>query len=373
MRSDVLPAATMQPWNQVVFPSSSWAPGVLTAARLRAIPAIGRGLALTCGMAAQMPLDDVRGDVVLPRPRLLHQPDPDRPRSWFVGQHVEDYLVHGNAVHLVTTRDKDNWPATVAWIPAQWVDVSESVDEPGVVDYWVHGRQLPRADVVHVRRGADPWNTARGIGVVEQYMIPLQRMVDQDRYESGVMNGSAVPSVAVIVPNPELSTAEADEAKERWVEKFAGPVREPVILPAGTEVKPLAWSPNDAQLAELRKLSLTDAANMLNIDGYWLGAESTSLTYKSPGPMYLNLIRQTVGPILEDIEGTWTAAWLPRGRQVTFLRRAVQGDDMQTTVAWVRNALAAKLITQSEGRTILGFGAEVPAELLNTAEEGIPA
>ena len=54
--------------------------------------------------------------------------------------------------------------------------------------------------------------------------------------------------------------------------KFSGPTREPVFLPNGTAVIPLAWSPTDTQLAEARHMSLLDVANMFNLDGYWLGA-----------------------------------------------------------------------------------------------------
>lgn len=356
----------LQPWNQVVFPpaDSNWpVGGSLTAARVKSIPAIGRGLDLICGLAKQMPIDDVQGDVVLSRPRLLDQPDPDRTRPWFVGQHVEDYLVHGNAVTLITSRFPNGWPSSAVWVPAQWCSVSEGLD--GGTDYWVGGRQLQAADVVHVRRGADPFNVRRGIGVVEQYVSPLSRMLNQERYEAGVLSQSAVPSVVITTPNPDLSQTEADEAKAAWVAKFAGPNREPAVLPAGTTVTPLAWSPNDSQMAEAIKLSLTDAANMLNMDGYWLGAPTASMTYQSPGPMYLNLIRQTIGPILEEFEAAWSASWLPRGRRVTFQRRAAMSDSPAATVTWLATALDKKIITVSEARVILGFGADVPAELLD--------
>lgn len=350
----------MQPYSEIVWPEA-WRSARLTASRVKGIPAIGRGLSLICGMGKQMPLDDVRGDVVLPRPRLLDQPDPDQARSWFVDVQLEDYLVHGNALHLVTARDSFGWPLAGTWLPASWSTVTKMPD--GRMDYWCAGVHLNTADVVHVRRGADPLFPWRGQGVVEQYLASLGLLVDQQAYEGRVLRGSAVPSVVVIAPNEDPSQDEIDQAKAAWVDKYGGPTREPAVLPKGTEVHPLAWSPADSQLVEARKLGLTDAANMLNLDGYWVGAETGGYSYKSPAPMYLNLLRQTVSPILEDFEGVWSAAWLPRGRRVRFQRTAVLGDDMQTMVGWVAAAVKAKLITQSEGRVLLGFGADVPAEL----------
>lgn len=351
---------TMQPWSEIVWPEL-WASARLTATRVRGIPAIGRALALVCGMGKQMPLDDVRGDVVLPRPRLLEQPDPDQARSWFVDVQLEDYQVHGNAISLVTVRDAFGWPLALTWLPAAWTTVTRMPD--GRLDYWCNGTHLNTADVIHVRRGAHPLAPWAGVGMVEQYLTSLGLLVDQQTYEGKVLKGSAVPSVVVITPNEEPSQEQIDQAKAAWTEKYGGPTREPAILPKGTEVKPLAWSPHDAQLVEARKLGLTDAANMANIDGYWVGAESGSYTYQSPGPMYLNLLRQTVNPILEDFEGVWSAALLPRGRRVRFARNVVMADDMRTTVTWVTNAVKNKLITPSEGRVYLGLGAEVPDEL----------
>lgn len=366
MSVSVIGGAALQPYSEIVWPEA-WRDARLTAARVKGIPAIGRGLNLIGGMGKQMPLEDMRGDKVLARPRLLDQPDPDQARSWFVDVQLEDYLVHGNALHLVTVRDAFGWPLAVTWLPASWTTVTRT--PAGRLDYWCAGVHLNAADVVHVKRGADPSWPWRGVGVVEQYIAALGVLVDQQAYEGRILRGSAVPSVVVITPFEDPSQDEIDAAKSAWVEKYGGPTREPAVLPKGTEVHPLAWSPADSELVEARKLGLTDAANMLNLDGYWVGAASGSYSYKSPAPMYLNLLRQTVSPILEDFEGVWSAAWLPRGRRVHFLRSAVLGDDMTTMVGWVARAVKAKLITLSEARVILGYGADVPAELVSAAIE----
>lgn len=353
-----------QPWNGGVFPpaESNWAlDGTMTSQRLKAIPAIGRGLSLIEGMGMQMPLDAARGDVVLPRPRLLEQPDLDADRAWFVGQQIDDYLVHGNAVHLVTARDATGWPAAVKHLPCDRVDLV--VDREGHRSYAYDGVELQTADVVHVRRGADPLEPERGWGVLEQYMRTLSRIDKQGQYEERVLDGGAVPSATVSV-NGNPSQEIMDAAEERWMEKFSGPQRRPVFLPNGMVVTPLSWSPADTELVDARKLSLVDAANILNLDSFWVGGSIASgLTYRSPGPMWLNLLRQTMAPILEQLELTWSRAWLQAGDRVRFARDVVLAEDKTTAVGWVGRALAAKLITQSEGRVALGYSADVPAEL----------
>lgn len=359
-------APGLQPWNQVVWPpsASNWprVDGPMTPDRAKSLPAVARAIGLIAGMLSQCPMGDYKGTVPLPTPRLLDQPDPDQSRTWWVSVQVEDWLLNGNAVHYVTSRDAEGWPATTTWVPADWVSVLWSPNDP-LPTYWVGGRELDRENVIHVRRGADrmcPW---RGVGVVEQNLQTLRRVSSQDRYEQGLTEGAGVPSVAVITPNSELSQDEADAAQEKFIEKYGGEERKPGVFPNGTQVIPLSWSPADQQLNEARKLSLLDVANMFNLDGYWLGAPAGSFTYRSPGPMYLNLMRQTLGPILSTFEDVWTSSWLPRGRRVKFDRQAILGDDMTTTVTYLDRAVRGKLMTQSEAREYLGLSPDLPEEL----------
>lgn len=359
------------------FPGSGRWTGHMTPEVARSLPGIARGVALIAGQLLQMPLDDYRGVQPMPRPRFLEQPDPDNSRAWFVGVHVEDYLLHGNAIHYVTTRDPfTGWPTSGVWLPASWVNM---IKDPRTqeVAYYVGATELRRRDVVHVKRGADPLFPERGIGVVEQHLDALGTVRDQHRYEHETLQGGAVPSVAVISPNPRVSDEEATAAKESWVEKYGGPVRQPAILPHGAQVIPLAWSPSDSQLVEARQLSLTDQANMLNLDGWWVGAPSKGLAYKSPGPMFLQLLRQTLEPVLAVFEDVWSAAWLPRGHRVRFDRRAVLADDMATMVATAAAAVEAGLWTVEEARVWMGMsptpdGTTITSPIATTTEEVTP-
>jgi HK97 family phage portal protein len=360
-----------QPWSQVIFPPPTVLPTTppMTAARARSIPSLARVLQLISGLIRQMPMDDYRGVDPLPRPRMLEAPDPTVARSWWVGNQVDDYLLHGNAVHVITSRDATGWPASAAWVPAEWITITWDIDRPGQASYWVGGERLPQRDVVHVRRGADPWCPYRGVGLVEQHLGTLTRVAAEEAYEASILSGAAVPSVVVISPNPDLSQEEATDAQTIWESKYGGDRRRPAVLPAGTQVMPLSWSPTDAQLNEARKLSLLDVANLANLDGYWVGAPASSFTYRSPGPMYLNLIRQTIAPITEDFELTWSDAWLPRGRRVRFDRSTVLRDDQATEVNTLSKAITSKIMTVPEARVYLGLTPEPPPELVDSEPE----
>lgn len=316
----------------------------------RSIPAFGRGLDLISGLASQMPLDAWRGIDPLPRPRLLEQPDLDLDLATYVQVMVEDYIVHGNGASLITARAADHTPAAVKWFPApQWfVQVDERT---GRRRYYLNGNEVDAGNVTHVQNGADPLNPARGVGVVERYVRSLDRVGLQEERERTDLTGGQVPSVAVITPPGGDDTEDdLDAAATDWEAKFSGPGRRPAILPHGSQVVPLAWSPNDAEAQAARRASLTDVANMLNLDGYWLGAPASSHTYRTPGPLFLVLLRTTINRILTPFEQRFGAMWLPRGQRVVFDRSEVLGDDMKTTVETLTKATGRPIMTVNEAR-----------------------
>ena len=343
----------------------------------RRIPGVGRALDLTLGLIAQMPLDVFRGIEPLPRPGLLERPDLDKGRALFVRLQVEDYQVHGNACHLVTVRGADGWPAATRWYPATAWHVYRD-ERTGRRRYFLYGREVDADDVVHVQNGADPLNDCRGVGVLERFVRSLDRIALQEERERQDTASGHVPSVVVIAPpDGDETEEELDEQAAAWEAKFAGPGRRAAMMPHGSQVLPLAWSPNDAEATAARAASLTDVANMFNLDSYWLGAPASSHTYRTPGAMFLVLIRTTLNGILSPFEDAWSDRWLPRGKRLTFGREAVQADDLQTVVNTLTKATGRSIMTVDEARATIGRGPVPGGDTLATttvpAEPGPPA
>jgi HK97 family phage portal protein len=321
----------------------------------RRIPAVGRALALYGGMCKQMPIDAYRAGQPLPRPSLLRRPDPTNARSWFVEVNVQDYLLNGNAIAYVTSRGVDGWPLSVVWLPATWVYITWWPGDLSSAMYTYLGNTLDPDDVIHVKRGADRYYPVRGVGVVEEYMSTLDRVAMEEEYERSTLAGSSVPSVAIITPQATLTTDVADAAKVAWKDKFGGPTREPAVLPNGTQVIPLAWSPSDTQLIEARKASLTDVANMFNLDSYWLGAAVQGMTYKTAAPQYQQILRTSIEPVLADFEDVWSDALLPRGTSIRFDRNQLLRDDMPTTATALATLVGSGIISAQEARAYMAL------------------
>ena len=342
----------------------------------RRIPAVGRALQLYSGMAKQMPLEAYRGYNRLPQPRLLAKPDPLRGGPEFVGLSVEDYLLSGNALARVTVRNVEGWPSAVQWLPAQWVFIGWAQGN-ALPQYYYLSEPIPFDDVIHIRRGADRFYPVRGVGVVEEHLSSLDRIATEEAYEAGALSDGAVPSVAVVTPSATLTQEVADEAKENWMAKFSGPTREPVFLPNGTAVIPLAWSPTDTQLTEARQMSLLDVANMFNLDGYWLGAPVAGMTYRTAGPQYQQILRTSLEPVLVDFEAAWSDAWLPRGSVLRFQRAQLLREDLPTSMGAAVAGYGAGIITQPEARVMVGVppnetGAAGSTEIVSPDDPNTP-
>lgn len=319
----------------------------------RSIPGVGRALGVY-GMASQCALVEFRGGVQSKtRPRMLTAPDPLWSLPRWLQVHIEDYLLHGNSLHLVTAWDAEGYPAAAAWYPAGAWGVTDAGD--GTPAYWLRGRRVPSSAVVHVARGAHSSEPFRGVGVVEQHLQSLDLAGLQSAAAAANMRERGLPAVAIITPNREHDPDAADAVATEWKKRFGSPDPKPAIFPSGTEIKPLSWNPTDLQMVEARAMSLKDTANAFNLDGYWLGAEGSSHTYRTPGPMFLALMRTSLSPVLAALAAGWSGQWLPRGREVRFDLRALLTDDLATMVQTFRSGVAGGLFDVDEARDYMGF------------------
>ena len=137
-------AYATQPTNRVVWPHERSAyggvsgPFVWDVASAIRVPSVSRATSLYSGLIRQCSMDAYRGADPLPRPRLLDRPDPTDSRAHFVGLQVEDYLWHGNALSVITGRNAEGWPASVAWLPAAWCAITWT---PGEFAPLLRGRE----------------------------------------------------------------------------------------------------------------------------------------------------------------------------------------------------------------------------------------
>ena len=326
---------------------------VWNAETARTIPGMARALQLY-GLIATCPLLAYKGLEVVPGPRILKRPDPDMPRATYVRALLDDWWLHGNALEYVTTYDATGRPWADRYYPVHRWGIQE--ERNGQPVYTLDGVEVDRERVIHHERGIDPAYPHRGLGVVEEHMRTLNRAGLQESAETSALTDRGMPSVAIIKPNPDPDPVADDLVADKWVERFSGSTPKPGIFPAGTQVIPLSWNPSDGQMVEARKLTVLDVANIMNLEGYWLGAEGSSHTYRSPGVMFLALLKTSLDPVMEVFEDEWSFRWLPYGTDVKFDRAKLLRDDLETMVRTFANGKAAGIFPDvNEARAYMGF------------------
>ena len=362
--------STGQLWP-VVDPStgSVRGSGWVSARAVAAIPSVGRALGIITGRFAQMPLRLRKfGQFVDPAPRLLTQPDPSIDYPTWIGAAAWDYHMHGNVIIYDTSYNEFGLPETAAWFSAEQCGVWEH-PEKKTLHYTYRDQVLDTDRVHHIRRRLDPYYPYRGIGVLEQHMRTFAKISDQQSYESSLLQDSGVPSVVIVSGNPDLSQEEANEAKSSWMDKFSGPKREPVFLPAGSEVKPLAWSPRDAEMIEAQKLSRGDVADIFNLDRYYMGVADGSFNYKTTAGMSAALVKDTLGESIATFQAALTMAWCLPGAAIEFDPDHVIVDDIGETVTWLQQAVDAGILTTDEARARIGYQAMTDEQRQQAAEQ----
>jgi HK97 family phage portal protein len=262
------------------------------------IPGAWRASLLISGLLAGMPWnafrrpagDDPAPRLVSPTPSLLEQPAPPDTRFTTMRSMALDYLWDGNAVGLYAARDRAGWPTAIVPIPAAWVGVRRVEERDyalpvGAIEYAIGNMRLTPADLLHIKGPCEP-SGLRGLGILEAHMRTLKASMDLSAEAHSI---KGVPTGYLKSQNPDLKQPQADALKQAWLRSQT--VRTVAVLNATTEFVPLAWNPEQAQLIEARKFSLTELENVFGLPIGWLGGATSSRTYSNIEQDAINLIK----------------------------------------------------------------------------------
>jgi HK97 family phage portal protein len=298
----------------------SW-PSVSTYQGALGIPGAWRASMLLSDLLGQVPWNAYRQPIgkpeqkMEPTPPLLEQPFPPEPRMATFSSWALDLIWEGNAVGIVAARNALNWPTAVIPVPASYVGVrrvTPFMDSPlpvGALEYSVGSmRELGSQDVIHIKGPCRP-GEVRGMGVLEAHLNTFSLARDQNQQARSVSN-HGVPSGVLKSDNPDLTDDEAADLKAGWLNSQQN--RTIAVINASTTFTPLSWNPEQSQLVEARKLTLTELENIFGLPLGWLGGQTSSRTYANVEQDAVNLIKFSLGGHLARFEQTLSLAF-PRG------------------------------------------------------------
>lgn len=176
-----------------------------------------------------------------------------------------------------------------------------------------------------------------------------------ERYTKGIFR-SGVPAGYLKVSNPNLSAQQAKQLKDAWMQAHAsGDARTIAVLNATVDFHAIALSPVDAALAEVRRLSIADAAFAFNIAPETLGLTlGNSATYSNVAQWFEAHRDFSLSPWIAAVQDCLTAL-VASGNGVEVNLDAMAAPPLDERMRAWEVALRAGVMTVNEVRAREGL------------------
>jgi len=322
------------------------------------IPGAWRASVLLSDLLGQVPWDAYREYVgspeekMVPTPPLLEQPAPPDTRMTTFSSWALDLIWHGNAIGVIAARNYAGWPTAVLPVPAQMCQVrrvTPYMDSPlpvGALEYTVGAlKALGSQDVIHIKGPCEP-GAVRGMGVLEAHLNTFNLAAEQNK-QARSLSSHGVPTGVLKSSNPDLTETEALDMKAQWLANQSS--RSIAVLNASTEFEALSWNPEELQLVEARKMTLTELELVFGLPVGWLGGQTSSRTYANIEQDAANLLKFSLGGHVARFEQTLTLAF-PRGTCARANLDAVLRSDTLTRYEAHKIGIEAGFLTIDEAR-----------------------
>lgn len=327
-----------------------------TLTQARSMPPVVRAEMLIAGIGAALtPLAYREGAAMEDQPRSVLRPDPFGTRYDFVWQTITSLIEHGCAPWRLTNRDAAGFPQGITVLPH---DEVLHTWEPGLEGisrrYEYKGKPLTPEDfrMVTIGRRAGELCGHGPLKAILPYLAPVY-MAEQ--WALAWFAAGGIPDTVVMAKDGDLTAAEADAIRTKWLERRNGPG--PAVIPNALAVSWPNVDPERAQLKESRAYGNTVTATGLGIPAALLHVSTSgaSITYTNAMAATDELVKATIGPsYLSPIEQAWSEL-LPRPQVVRFDYNELQRVDLETRAGIYQTLIAAGVLDAGEARSYEGW------------------
>lgn len=278
------------------------------------IPSVSASIDLITGSIAQlnfklMKKDDETGEVTLRnddyRLYLLNrQPNENMDAYSYKREMVKDYLLYG-ASDTVIERNL-NKIQSLYLLPTKQISVQV---------YVKNGYKKYSKTTLNNASGTttfedwqlmsvlkDSKDGLTGIGVLQKNHEVLNLARSENRYTASILQNGALP-VGVLKTAGKLNDKSFAKLKASWANLYSGSDKagKTVILEEGLDYSPISMKPNDLELTESKKSTLSNISRIFNIPESMINANANK--YGSNEQNNLNFLQYCISPIISAIEG----------------------------------------------------------------------
>ena len=265
-------------------------------------PAIFAAVALATNTVATLSLEAYRNGVRLEgesTPRIVQRPDPFSTLRSFLQRTVFYHMTRGEFWWWIAKRDPlDNSPMSVIPVPPWEITVEENPSNRLRPFIRWGDTLMPNENMRHVMYL--PGANGRGIGPLQKCGAAISVAVESEQWAADFFSGS-IPSI-IGSTTEDLSADEMELLDAQWMEK---PPNLPRWVTNGITMSESPFSPEKAQLRDVRDANVGDAARMFNIPGALLEYQmsGSSLTYRNDETIWTDFQRRCLSPhYLEPME-----------------------------------------------------------------------
>lgn len=329
------------------FFQGSWSATYVDGKTALGIPAIWRGVTLIADAIGALPIHAYRkGELVYQTPKILERPVPTETRMETYAAMAASLIVHGNYVAVLGEPGANGLPEYFYPVEVDRVQVSRESD--GRVVYRIDEKVYDRSEILHIKYFTMPGSLV-GEGILAAQKQAIGKGIAINEYAAKYFDGGVLPSAVIKSSNPDLSQEEADALKSAWLSMYSSRNRAPAVLNASTSFEVLSSNAQESQLIEAQQQSLVEAANILGLPAYYLGAPNSSRTYTNVEQENLQLVRWSIQPIAERIEQAMSDL-LVRGQYAKFNYDSLLRTDTLSRYQAHKIALEAGFLTIDEVR-----------------------
>ena len=140
-----------------------------------------------------------------------------------------------------------------------------------------------------------------GNGILKQNSDILLKALNESKYSANILKNGAVP-IGVLQSQTKLSKQAFDNLKSSWAKLYQGTDQagKTVILEEGLDYKPVSMNPNDLQLTDSKKDTISDIARVFNIPETMLNSNANK--YNSAEQNSMHFLHYCLAPIIAEIE-----------------------------------------------------------------------
>ena len=325
---------------------SNWSGTYVDTNTTLGVPALYRGTTLIADAIGALDLNAYRkGREVTPCPKILERPVPTETRMATISAMAASLILDGNYYAVLGEPEDNGLPSQFYPVAVDRVSIKE---DRGRIIYRIDATDYAATEILHIRNFTLP-GEMYGRGVVNMQRQAIGKAIAINEYTASYFNGGVNPTAVIKSANPDLTQEEADALKSQWLQMYSGRNRAPAVLNSSTEFEVLSGNAQESQMVETQVQSLTDAANILGLPSYYLGAPNASRTYSNVEQENLQLVRWSIQPIAERIEQSLSDL-LVRGQVARFDYDTLLRTDTKSRFEAYQIGIANGFLTPDEVR-----------------------